>query len=253
MKDSAMKTAKKIVKKSLRIALIPFILKDYFAFKSKGSSRFSLKISDFYPQIKDKTITTGFDRHYVYHTAWALRKVKEINPKKHIDIGSSLYFCTHLSAFYPTEFYDYRPAHLNLSGLHSKHGDLTALPFKDSSIESISCMHTIEHIGLGRYGDPIDPDGDIKAINELKRVTAVGGSFLFVTPVGKPKIEYNAHRIYSYDQVMKLMEGMTLKEFTLITESEKGPEADNGFIVNATKEMVDAEKYACGCFWFVKK
>ena len=55
-----------------------------------------------------------------------------------------------VSAFIPVEFYDYRPAELSLSGLEFKHADLTHLPFADNSVESLSCMHVIEHIGLGR-------------------------------------------------------------------------------------------------------
>ena len=246
---------KQIVKRALKIAFTPFIVKDYLIFKKASAAasdnRFPLSLRNAYPQIRDKTITTGYDRHYVYHTAWAIRKVKEINPKRHTDISSSLYFCTHISAFYPTDFYDYRPAILNLSGLTSNKADLMALPFKDNSIESISCMHTIEHIGLGRYGDPIDPYADIKAIHELIRVTAHGGSFLLVVPIGKPLIEYNAHRIYSYQQIMDIMAGsnLTLREFSLIPEYEK----DGGLMVHATKEMADKEHYACGCFWFIKK
>jgi len=251
---------KPFVKKFLRIALMPFILGDYMRFKkaanksgaSADQKRFTLSLRDAHPQIKDKTITTGFDRHYVYHTAWAIRKVRDLNPKKHIDISSSLYFCTHISAFIPTEFYDYRPAELSgLDGLvTSIKGDLMKLPFATDSVASISCMHTVEHIGLGRYGDPIDPNGDIKAIEELKRVVARGGSLLFVTPVGKPKIEFNAHRIYAYAQIIDMFtkgpNALKLKEFSLIKESS------GGLIANATQEMADAEHYACGCFWFVK-
>ncbi|MDB5259213.1 MAG: hypothetical protein JWO73_421 [Candidatus Taylorbacteria bacterium] len=245
---------RKLIKKSMNVLLTPFIIRDYLKFtKLDANPRFGLSIRDFYPQVKDKTITTGFDRHYVYHTAWAMRKVRDINPKKHVDVGSILYFCTHISAFIPTEFYDYRPAKLSgLDGLVSKEGNLLSLPFADDSVESISCMHTIEHIGLGRYGDPIDPDGDIKAIEELKRVVAKGGSILFVTPVGKPRIEFNAHRIYSYGQIMDLFakgpNPLKLREFSLIPESAETGE----LIPNATKEMADAERYGCGCFWFVK-
>ncbi|NDC42314.1 MAG: DUF268 domain-containing protein, partial [Chitinophagia bacterium] len=56
------------------------------------------------------------------------------------------------------------------------------LPFESDSIPSLSCMHTIEHVGLGRYGDQLDPQGDLKAIAELKRVVQPGGDLLFVTP-----------------------------------------------------------------------
>ncbi|MEI6057419.1 MAG: DUF268 domain-containing protein [bacterium] len=240
---------KPTIKKLIRIALTPFIVRDYFRFKKASRNRFSISILDAHPQIKDRTVTTGFDRHYVYHTAWAARVLAELKPKKHIDISSSLYFAGIVSAFVPIEFYDYRPANLHLSNLQSKKGDLMSLPFEDNSVHSISCMHTIEHVGLGRYGDPIDPDGDIKAVNELKRVTAKNGSILFVVPIGeKAVIEFNAHRIYTYDQVMGLFAGCTLKEFALISEDD----AKGGLIRNTSPSLTEGEHYGCGCFWFIK-
>ncbi len=253
---------KKTVKKILRVGLTPFILGDYFRYKkalkegvtvngkkTEINRRFSISLLDAHPQIKDKTLTTHFDRHYVYHTSWAARVLAESRPKKHIDISSSLYFAGITSAFIPIDFYDYRPAHLHLSNLESKKGDLLALPFEDNSVQSISCMHTIEHVGLGRYGDPINPDGDIEAINELKRVTAHGGSILFVVPIGeKAMIEFNAHRIYTYEQVMKLFSDVTLKEFALIPEDEN----KGGLIRNTSPSLIEGEHYGCGCFWFIK-
>jgi SAM-dependent methyltransferase len=240
---------KKLIKKLLRVILIPFVLKDYFAFKRKADSRFTLSIKDFYPQIKDKTIKTGFDRHYVYHTGWAARKVKEINPAFHIDISSSLYFTSIVSAFIPVHFYDYRPAELYMNGIESKEGDLHHLPFDDNSVASISCMHTIEHIGLGRYTDPIDPQGDLKAMKELIRVVKPGGSLIFVTPIGKNAlIEFNAHRIYTLPLIKDYFKELELVEFSLIPEHAK----DGGILLNAGQEDVDKERYGCGCFWFKK-
>ena len=237
---------KKLIKKIIRIVLSPFILVDYFKFKSVDiRPRFKNQAKDFYPQIKDKTIKTGFDTHYVYHTSWAARKVREINPEFHTDISSSLYFSGLVSAFIPVKFYDYRPADLKLSNLESFAGDLMKLPFDNNSVNSLSCMHTIEHIGLGRYGDPMDPVGDLKAALELKRVLAKDGSLLFVTPVGKPKIEFNAHRIYSYEMIMEMFESLKLVEFSLVTDS-------GDFIEQANPDIVKAQKYGCGCFWFKK-
>ena len=252
-------TIKKIIKRSIRIGLSPFVINDYMRFKkayhtqagvNKGPARFSLSLLDVHPQIKDKTVTTGFDRHYVYHTSWAARIVAELRPTKHIDISSSLYFSGIVSAFVPIEFYDYRPADLKLSNLKSAPGDLMSLPFADDSVSSISCMHTIEHVGLGRYGDLIDPDGDFKAVRELKRVTAPGGSLIFVTPVGETaRIEFNAHRIYTYAAVLDMFDGFELKEFALIPErSNKG-----GLIRHADPALITGETYACGCFHFIKK
>ena len=237
---------KEFLKKIIRLVQIPFVITDYVKFNSYGNKRFINRICDFYPQIKDKTFKTGFDRHYVYHTSWAARKLAEIKPDKHIDISSSLYFAGIVSAFIPIDFYDYRPADIKLNGLTSNKGDLMELPFQDSSVKSLSCMHTVEHIGLGRYGDKIDPDGDLKAINELIRVLAPGGSLLFVVPVGKPKIEFNAHRIYSLDQIKKHFSNLELMEFALI------PENEDGVVVNASSGRVSEENYGCGCFWFKK-
>lgn len=242
------KTIKRLVRKTIRIITSPLIISDYIAFKkSAGKPRFDVKIRDFYPQILDKTIKTGFERHYVYHTSWAARKLAEIKPKSHTDISSSLYFCGIVSAFVPVKFYDYRPADLSLSNLSCEHADLTKLPFEDNSIESISCMHTVEHIGLGRYGDPFDKDGDLKAIAELKRVVAPGGSLLFVVPVGgHPIVEFNAHRIYTPNMIKEYFSDFHLKEFAMV------PERSGKMIVEAEEYVWKNEKYACGCFWFVK-
>ncbi len=232
------------------ILSLPSFYGDYRKFKraqKKITARFPVKTKDFFLCLFDKTTDTPFDPHYTYHPAWAARILAKENPKKHIDISSTVKFCTVVSAFIPVDFYDYRPAQLHLSGLQSKRGDLLALPFKDNSVESISCMHTIEHIGLGRYGEPIDPDGDIKAINELKRVLKPGGSLLFVVPVGRSRIEFNAHRIYSYEQITSYFSELELMDFSLIPDDWK-----NGIIKNASPEFVSSQRYGCGCFWFKK-
>jgi len=195
--------------------------------------------------IGEDTINTGFDAHYIYHPAWAIRIVKQINPEIHIDISSTLHFCSMLSAFMPTIFYDYRPALLTLSGLKCDKADLTNLFLESNSIESLSCMHTIEHVGLGRYGDPIDPEGDLKAINELQRVVKKGGNLLIVLPVGLPKLEFNAHRIYSFEMIDSLFNDFVLKDFSLITDKKE-------FIESASPTLVEKQKYGCGCFWYEK-
>jgi SAM-dependent methyltransferase len=233
-----------------KFALTPFVLRDWLKYRKLPGGRekrFSRTV--FFPCVMDKTAATSFDRHYIYHIAWAMRKVREIAPAKHVDISSSLYFCSNLSAFIPVEFFDYRPPVLELPNLTCGKADLMKLDFPDDSISSLSCMHTIEHIGLGRYGDAIDPEGDRKALRELARVTAKGGNLLIVVPVGRPSIEFNAHRIYSIELIRNELPEFELIEFTLIPRDE----ADGGLLVNADSERVTRETYGCGCFHFVKK
>ena len=228
-----------------RVGSFFYFVAQWFRFRSNNDKRFSLRYRDIHPCLKDRVTTTPFDQHYTYHPAWAARILAKTKPALHIDISSILSFSAVTSAFVPVKFYDYRPAHLQLTNFESEFADLKKLPFESNSVESVSCMHTIEHIGLGRYGDELDVQGDIKAIEELKRVTQPGGSILFVTPVGRPKIEFNAHRIYSFEQITEYFSGCELIEFALIPDA-------GGLIIGADSALVRNQRYGCGCFWFKK-
>jgi len=208
-----------------------------------------VRMEDAYPCLGEKTATTSFDRHYVYHTSWAARKIAQTKPLYHIDISSSLYFAGIVSAFVPIRFFDYRPADLDLPGLVSARADLLQLPFENESVPSLSCMHVVEHIGLGRYGDPIDPLADTKAMGELERVLAANGDLLFVVPVGEPRVMFNAHRIYSPLQIVEGFRGLSLVEFSLLRDDANG----GGVVENATIEDAHAQKYGCGMFWFQRR
>nr|WP_246513729.1 DUF268 domain-containing protein [Azospirillum picis] len=131
-----------------------------------------------------------------------------------------------------------------------RHETLTALRFDDESLNSASCMHVLEHVGLGRYGDPLDYDGDIKAMTELSRVVKPGGDLLIAVPVGAiPVIQFNAHRIYRFSDIPNFFgEKYDVIEQVLIPE--KGPE---GLINAPTPEQIGQTRYACGCYWLRKR
>jgi SAM-dependent methyltransferase len=226
-------------------------LRDFRQFSKlarKGETRFEVRWEDRFPCLEDRTATTLFDRHYIYHPAWAARILARTRPESHADISSTLYFATLVAAFLPVKFYDFRPADLELSNLACERADLMDLPFASGSVKSLSCMHVVEHIGLGRYGDPLDPEGDRKAMGELQRVLQPGGSLLFVAPVGQSRLQFNAHRIYSYEQIISEFSGLVLEEFTLIPEHF----SDGAPILHASPKRVAQERYGCGCFWFKK-
>ncbi|MEN6583084.1 MAG: DUF268 domain-containing protein [Armatimonadota bacterium] len=248
-------TAKRLIK-SIPMSLAvtrdkALFLRDFERFKalSRGSdNRFCMSWSNCRPCLGEATADAGFDRHYLYHTSWAARIVADIKPEVHIDISSQLQFSTLVSAFVPVKFYDYRPADIKLDNLTTGAADVTALQFENKSINSLSCMHVVEHIGLGRYGDPLDPDGDLKACVELQRVLNDGGSLLFVVPVGKPQVVFNAHRIYSYEQVISMFAELELVEFVMI------PDDVNTYpLLNPRPEIVMEQEFGCGCFWFQRK
>ncbi len=262
MKDSTKKMLKKIFPLGFLIFMhrlhgsvankfrYPVLLKNWREFKQsaleKNDQRFILTPKNFSPILHEMANLQYFDRHYVYHPAWAARKVKQIQPEFHVDISSTLHFCSIVSAFIPVKFYDYRPADLRLSNLESLQADLMKLPFPDNSVSSISCMHTVEHVGLGRYGDPVNATADLRAMEELGRVVKKGGNLLFVVPVGKPKLMFNAQRIYSFEQIISGFKDLKLKEFTLLPDS-------GSLIENASPDLVRQQVYGCGCFWFTKE
>jgi SAM-dependent methyltransferase len=249
---------KKIIKNVLPYGLVKFLQRDnkaVYSFNQQfkkyaaqlADKRFDCDWKDRNPRLDEATSTTGYDAHYVYHTAWATRIIVKSNPRKHIDISSSIDFVSLLSAMVPVEFYDYRPANIKLSGLTCLKGDVTSLPFADNSINSLSCMHVVEHVGLGRYGDAIDPHGDIKAMHELSRVLAPGGHLLFVVPVGgRAHIQFNAHRIYTRKMVEEVFSELSLLDFSIVTDSGE-------YIEKADVCIANAQTYGCGCFLFQKK
>lgn len=214
---------------------------EYVTFKQMSGNRFNIYQGAF---LKEKVMKA--DMHYLYHPAWAARVLAKTKPERHVDISSYIFFNALVSAFIPIDFYDYHIWHINLDGLQSLQADLVNLDFDDGSILSLSCMHVVEHIGLGRYYEPLNPRGDLEAIAELKRVLAPQGNLLFVVPVGIPKIIFNLHRIYSYDQIISYFPELELVEFVLISD------ATGGFVKKNAAELADKQDYGCGCFWFRK-
>jgi len=229
-----------------RIRRIPrdFLLKFREKAELLSDNRFSCKKEDLWPCFDDNIENTPYDKHYMYHCAWASRVLAEIKPKEHVDISSFIYFITIASAYVPIKYYEYRPVDFNLSNLKTDFADITALPYDDNSIESLSCMHAVEHIGLERYGDPFDPKGDLKAISELQRVLKPEGNLLFVVPVGSiMRIQYNAHRIYTYENIINYFSQLKLISFALITD-------DGLYLENANSDIANKQTHGCGCFWF---
>lgn len=216
---------------------------------ASAEPRLEMPWSDRWPCMWERTASMGFEPHYLFHPAWAARVLAGLRPERHVDISSTLPFVTMLSAFIPVDYYEYRPTELGLSGLTSHHADLLALPFADGAIPSLSCMHTLEHVGLGRYGDPMDPDGDLKAAAELNRVLAPGGNVLIAVPMGRPRIRFNSDRVYSYRMIVEAFAGLELREFAMIVHEGAG----GRLIPNATEPDAAADDAGCGCFWFMKE
>lgn len=205
-----------------------------------------LRFDNAYPCLHDHTSTTAIDAHYFYVNAWAMRRITSQHPRGHVDIGSQTIFAGLLSAVMPVTFVDYRPLQSKVDGLECLGADILHLPFGDDSVESLSCLHVAEHIGLGRYGDPLNPGGTRQTAQELKRVLARGGNLYFALPVGKSRVCFNAHRVHTPETIIEYFSGLELVELSGVCD-------DGRFVESVDPAEFRESEYDCGMFWFRKR
>ncbi len=227
-----------------RLARLPGYFAEFRAFQRMAKSD-TVRLADTHPCLGDRTTATAFDPHYFYQGAWLARRVASSKPAAHVDVGSSVMMISVLSAQVPVTFVDIRPLQTDLADLTSISGTITALPFASLSQGSVSCLHVIEHIGLGRYGDPIDADGARKGLAELQRVIAPGGRLYLSTPVGRERVCFNAHRVFAPESIIGLLPALTLAAFSLVNDEGR-------LIANCDPARARGLDYGCGLFEFVR-
>lgn len=202
-----------------------------------------LRLRDAFPQMIDATAASPFDSHYFHQDVWAARRIAEEKPSRHVDVGSRVDYVGFLTALCPVTFVDIRPLGVQMDRLECITGSLLDLPFTRGSLPSVSCLHVAEHVGLGRYGDPLDPRGSEKAAKELQRVVAPGGQLLFSGPVGVPRTCFNAHRIHHPAAVLGWFDELELEAFA-------GVDDDGTFHEVLTPADLAGSRYACGLYRF---
>lgn len=203
-----------------------------------------LRLRDTHPQVHDRVEASPYDPHYFFQDIWAARLIAENDSASHVDVGSRVDLVGFLTAVKDEVSYvDIRPLEAPIEGLRSVKGSVLDLPFADRSLPSVSCLHVAEHIGLGRYGDPLDPQGSRRAAAELQRVLAPGGQLLFSGPVGRPLVAFNAHRVHHPDEIVAMFDELELEELS-------GAGDDGRFRRHLrTADLADAD-YALGLFRF---
>ncbi len=171
--------------------------RSYKSYKRLAPTYIQPELQWLYPCLGDDTEETQIEPIYFYQDAWAFERIVQQRPSAHIDVGSHHNFVALLSKVVPVTMVDIRPLSLPLESLQFRRGSILELPFEDGSVSSISSLCVVEHIGLGRYGDQLDPQGTEKAIAELKRVLAPGGDFYISVPINDENRTYfNAHRSF---------------------------------------------------------
>lgn len=152
-------------------------------------------------------------RKSVLEASFTAEMVRQRKPTIVYDVGSDLVFLVTLSSFVKVIGVDTRAIELKKPGLTFKKSDACRLPFGDGECDFMTSLCVIEHIGLGRYGDSIDPLGDFKFIDEMRRCLRPGGVWVLSMPVaGNPALIFNAHRLYSLAQIQELTTGLSVMD-----------------------------------------
>lgn len=221
---------------------LPRFVSEFNAYRRLAGSEVA-RVRDLWPCLGDRSTHTPFDPHYFYQGAWLARRIELTRPTVHVDAGSSVLMVSVLSARVPTVFLDFRPLDSGLPGIIPVAADLQRLPLADASVQSLSCLHVVEHVGLGRYGDPLDPAGSVNALRELARVVRSDGKLFVSVPVGRERVCFNAHRVLAPRTVLAAVDPLTLRSFALVDDAGR-------FVENAAPEDAEALELGCGMFEF---
>ncbi|MBL4627951.1 MAG: DUF268 domain-containing protein [Roseicyclus sp.] len=242
------------LKKMVRsIAALPGFFSDYKRLKAElASDEGAMKIGRLYPVLLDKTDSSGTATgHYFHQDLLVAQKVFGSGADRVVDIGSRVDgFVAHVAAFRKIEVVDIRD-------LHSDHDNIDFLQcdFMDKGStqqlgqsDLVTCLHVLEHFGLGRYGDPIVTDGHIRGLRNLERLVSDGGRLIVSVPIGRPRIEFNAHRIFSSGALASLIsDDFALADFAFVDDHG---DLHTGVDLAAHQAELDKMHFGCGIYDF---
>jgi hypothetical protein len=216
--------------------------------KTNKRTSFRVRAGDIFPILSDKEDSAGTaGGHYFHQDLWAAQKIYSRSPARHIDVGSRVDgFVAHVLVFMPITIVDIRPLESRIPGLTFLQDDATSLSqLQSDSIDSLSTLHAAEHFGLGRYSDPIDPDACFKFMSSLERVLAPGGRLYFSVPVGRERVEFNAHRVFAPKTILEAFPALQLLSFSFVGD-------DGNFYPDIHPLSMPESTMACGLFEFTK-
>ena len=234
---------------------LPYFLSDWFIFRRNYFGRLT-----FSPYLHDRFLEGGFTKsEYFWQDLLVAQWIYKNNPLKHVDVGSRVDgFIAHVASFRQIEVIDVRPISASIPGVTFSQGDL----MKESPLskdlkgvgycDSLSCLHALEHFGLGRYGDPIDILGPEKGLANMVKLLKKSGTFYLSLPIGQERVEFNANKVFDPKYIIKISKenGLLLTSITIINSDGLVGEID------PNKENLDKlsrDYYNLGIFVFTKE
>ncbi|GAC1356063.1 MAG: hypothetical protein NVSMB3_01950 [Acidobacteriaceae bacterium] len=233
--------------KSLRA--LPTYLRDLRRYRRQNRlPSFQITMRDAFPILTDMEGGAGVaGGHYFHQDLWAARKIFARRPEQHFDIGSRVDgFIAHLLVFMPVTVIDIRPMESAVEGLHFLQDDAAQMEHvATGSVDSLSSLHVAEHFGLGRYTDPIDPEACFRFMASLQRVLAPGGRLYFSVPVGRERVEFNAHRVFAPQTILRQFPELKLLSFSFVGD-------DGSLYEDRRWQELPESEMACGLFELTK-
>lgn len=231
---------------------IPHFVIDWWRFRKGFSGTLT-----WLPCLHDRYEEGGTTKNeYFWQDLLVARWIFEAKPQRHVDVGSRVDgFVAHVASFRDIEVFDVRPISTQIPGVVFKQADLMhsgSLPNVGGGYcDSLSCLHAIEHFGLGRYGDPIDPTGHERGIANMALLLQPGGTFYLSTPIGRERVEFNANRVFDPRSIIRLAEthGLVLHQMTVI---ERGGVVREVQAIPDTVQALAEATYNLGIFVFTK-
>ena len=235
---------------------IPKFLRDYRELKrQQKNSSIAFPFGELYPCLDDLGAGAGSAKgHYFHQDLLVARRIFANAPRLHVDVGSRVDgFVAHVAAYREIEVLDVRPLAQSIPNVRFRQLDLMA-PLEPSFAgycDSLSCLHALEHFGLGRYGDTVDFEGHLKGLANLKKLVQTGGKFYLSVPIGRQRIEFNAHRVFAVATLLSLVSDFRVDNFSYV--DDRGDLHENVALAPAAVTANFGCKYGCGILELTKK
>jgi SAM-dependent methyltransferase len=239
-----------VVQMTKSLVGVPRFLRDLAAYcrEARADDSFRPSLRELLPVMFEWGSQAGIAKgHYFHQDLWAARMIWHAMPRSHVDVGSRIDgFVAHLLVFTQVTVVDVRPVSSSVEGLTYVADDARYLAsFPSGSVESLSSLHAVEHFGLGRYGDSIDPAAWRSALRAYERVLSPGGRLYLGVPVGRQRLLFNAHRVFRPQTILEELSALRLVSFAAVD--------DNGDLkLDASPRDYENADYACGLFEFAK-
>jgi hypothetical protein len=227
---------------------LPRYIRDYRQFRRQYSGPLETL-----PCLHDWYEEGGATRsEYFWQDLLVARMIFEARPRRHVDVGSRVDgFVAHVASFREIEVIDVRPITTQVPGMIFRQADLSQPLRGEVAYDSVSCLHALEHFGLGRYGDRVDARAHEGGLANLAVLLEPGGTLYLSVPIGRARVEFNANRVFDPGELVELARAFSLapQSLTLIHGNGRVEPSD---VSAAALAEIARRPYALGVFVFRK-